>query len=251
MNQIFPLESQPLDPKRAKGDHEKDKFLSWWSGFSCWIREGQDLIKKMTSFWHDDLDFRVGSEKDKIRGGSVLVPGTRSRGVGASFRGVAFRNVFWVRPPSFRLLLVNLDKHRPYNVWGLPVPFQPWGLYHLSHGFCISKLNKWLLRTWTSSMFMVSGLSEMFKALFLASIGLLTRNQWRSSLLINIRGSCAATCRLRNNKRCWIHTSGAGLTLPNIRNSWFHDSRSALGSRIDPQKYLFYFYFNISHFVPN
>ena len=142
MNQIFPLESQPLDPKRAKGDHEKDKFLSWWSGFSCWIREGQDLIKKRTSFWHDDLDFRVGSEKDKIRGGSVLVPGTRSRGVGASFRGVAFRNVFWARPPSSRLLLVNLDKHRPYNVWGVLAPFQPYGLYHLSPGVCISKLNK-------------------------------------------------------------------------------------------------------------
>ena len=34
----------------------------------------QDPIKKRTSFCHDDLDFPVGSEKGKIRGGPVLVP---------------------------------------------------------------------------------------------------------------------------------------------------------------------------------
>ena len=113
----------PLDPRRARSDQEKDKFLSWWFGFSRWIRKGQN------QGW--------------ISACSSVV-GTGSRGVGASFRGIAFRNVFWVRPPLSRLLLGNLDKHRPYSVWGLPVPFQPWGSYHLSHGFCISKLNKWL-----------------------------------------------------------------------------------------------------------
>ena len=47
------------------------------------MREGQDPIKKRTSFCHDGLDFPIGSEKGKIRGGSMLVPALLEPDLGA------------------------------------------------------------------------------------------------------------------------------------------------------------------------